>query len=82
MKKVVLAAVVLGTLSMVSCRKEWTCECTTTETVNDVSTVTVESTILNNMKPSQVDPACNNLAGVQSSENYSMSRTCDVTGLE
>lgn len=36
MKKLVLAIAALGFVTMTSCKKEWTCKCTTT--VNGVST--------------------------------------------
>jgi hypothetical protein len=84
MKKVVLAAVVLGTLSMVSCRKEWTCECTSvyTDTDSGISATSVESTTLNKLKPSQVDAVCNSLGAAESTPTSSLVRTCEVTGLD
>ena len=84
MRKAILGAIVLGTLSMMSCRKEWTCECTSvyTDTDSGASATSVESTTLNKLKPSQVDGVCNRLGAAESSPTYSLVRTCEVAGLD
>lgn len=84
MKKVIIATVFLGSLSLISCRKEWTCECTSvhTDIASGIATTSVESTTLNKLKPSQVDGVCNSLGAAESNSVSTLVRTCEVTGLE
>jgi len=53
MKKVLLVAAVAG-LAMVSCKKDYTCECTTTDNGTVVSTTTVTG----KMKKKDADSWC------------------------
>ncbi len=55
MKKVLLAAVILGGLSLVSCKKDYTCTCTTT----DDGEVFAESSTTINATKGDAEDACN-----------------------
>jgi len=54
MKKVILAAVVLGAISFTSCKKDYTCECTSSFTINGATTT---STYKYNLKESKKSAA-------------------------
>lgn len=58
MKKLVLAlAVVGGVAALSSCKKDWTCSCTTTTTGTVNSTTTVD-TVFTDMKKDEAETAC------------------------
>lgn len=56
MKKVALFAAVVFAVGLTSCKKDHTCECTTTDSSNTISDVTVSTTI--NDTKSNAEDAC------------------------
>ena len=59
MKKILLVAAVAG-LSMVSCKKDYTCECTITTTVTGLPTTTqTTSGATGKMKKAEAEDKCN-----------------------
>lgn len=57
MKKILLIAAVAG-LSMVSCKKEYSCECTVTSNVSGTTTTTTSSTTSAKMKKQEAKDWC------------------------
>ena len=73
MKKVILSLVVVAVLSTASCKKNYTCTCTTTFTGGTSPNVTTTTTIDNTK--SKATTACNGLA---SSVAGVASTTCSI----
>ena len=69
MKKVMILALVISGFAMTSCKKDWTCECTSTDGTNSATT----SSVVENTTKSKAEAACNYTLTVGSS-----STTCAI----
>jgi hypothetical protein len=65
MKKILLVAAIAG-LAMVSCKKEYTCECTVTSNATGTNVTTTASSTTEKMKKQEAIDACD--AGDSSTE--------------
>lgn len=77
MKKILLVAAVAG-LAFASCKKDYTCECTTTSTAGGVSTSATVEAKTGKMKKADAEKKCDEGDFTASSGSSSTSIECKI----
>jgi len=79
MKKLVLiASVAFVALTISSCKKEYTCTCTTKSTVDGVTTTATASGKTDKMKKSEAEDLCNTGDSNYTLLGYTYSTDCEI----
>jgi len=77
MKKLTILALGIITLSLSSCKKDRTCECTETETQGNTITVTTINATFSEIKKRDAKDACSNYAYTTTSSGSTYSSKVD-----
>ncbi len=79
MKKITLLTVVLAGLAFASCKKDYTCKCTTTTTTSGVSVVTTASAATGKMTKKDAEAKCNEGDASATVLGSSVVTACDIS---
>jgi hypothetical protein len=77
MKKITLFAFAIAALSLASCKKDRTCECTYTSTSGS-SSVTTSSTVIKEVKKSEAKTLCQKTTYTDNLSAYSSTSDCKL----